>query len=351
MVSRGLSNAIARNLHKPAPLREHAHFLGRKAMSANPFVADSAVAARLGSVPSQVKLALANAASEAIALGKREPQRNMGGVIPAEVAAELVARFKLASVRDLMCLLLDVAAREMAKPLISDFHVGAVGLETETGNLILGGNVEFPTTHLGYTLHGEGFVFTRAMSRGTNIAVIAIGEAHPCAHCRQCLAEYAASDRLDLIDPLGHTLTLAQLYPWPFDPAYLWERGAVPGRKLWPDLRFDEDSVSPAAETLLAAGQRSHSPYSKCPGALTLHLHDGATVAGAAIESVAFNPTIHPVQAALVDLLAHGYGYDDIMGASLGTVRGGAVDYTPSTRELLSRIAPEAPVMVMGWTA
>lgn len=320
-------------------------------MSANPFVADSAVPERLGKVTEADKLALAEAVVAALTIGNKAPQHNMGAVIPAEFVGELVSRFALHSVRDLMCLLLDVAAQKIAKPLISDFHVGAVGLETETGNLILGGNIEFPTTHLGYTLHGEGFVFTRAMSRGTNIAIIAIGEAHPCAHCRQCLAEYAASDRLELIDPLGHTLTLAQLYPWPFDPAYLGERGAVPGRELWPNLRFDEDSVSPAAKTLLGAGRRSHSPYSKCPGALTLHLRDGATVTGTAIESVAFNPTIHPVQSALVDLLAHGYGYEDITGASLGTVRGGAVDYTASARELLSRIAPNAPVMVMGWTA
>lgn len=318
-------------------------------MSANPFVADVAVPERLGKVSEAQRSALAEAAKAAIAGAKGQPDANMGGVIPASVVSDLVSQFELSSVRDLMCLLLDVAATEMAKPLISDFHVGAVGLEAETGNLILGGNVEFPTTHLGYTLHGEGFVFTRAMSRGSNISVIAIGEAHPCAHCRQCLAEYAASDRLELIDPLGHRLTLAQLYPWPFDPAYLGERGAVPGRELWTDLRFEEDSVSPAAKTLLAAGRRSHSPYSKCPGAVTLHLRNGAAVTGMAIESVAFNPTIHPVQAALVDLLAHGFGYEDILGASLGTVRGGAVDYTVSTRELLSRIAPDAPVMVMGW--
>ena len=315
----------------------------------NPFSADQAVPARLSQVSPATRSALAEAAQAAIAAGRNRPQDNLGGVLPAATAAELVTRFELHSVRDLMCLLLDTAAKTMAKPLISDFHVGAVGLEAETGNLILGGNVEFPASHLGYTLHGEGFVFTRAMSRGTDMAVIAIGEAHPCAHCRQCLAEYAASDRLELIDPLGHTLTLSQLYPWPFDPAYLGERGAVPGRDLWPDLRFEEDSVSPAAEILLAAGRRSHSPYSKCPGALTLHLKDGAAVTGIAIESVAFNPTIHPVQAALVDLLAHGYGYSDIAGASLGTARGGAVDYTVSTRELLSRLAPEAPVMVMGW--
>jgi len=318
-------------------------------MSINPFAADSAIPARLALVSAETRIALAERVRASVASANHNPRDNAGGVVPAEVVTGLVAEFGLASVRDLMCLLLDVA-KDIAKPGISNFFVGAVGLEAETGNLILGGNVEFLGTHLGYTLHGEGFVFTRAMSRGTNISVIAIGEAHPCAHCRQCLAEYAASDRLELIDPLGHTLTLSQLYPWPFDPDYLGESGAVPGRELWSDLKFEEDAASPVAEALLTVGRRSHSPYSKCPGAVLLHLKDGNVVSGLAIESVAFNPTIHPIQSAMVDLLAHGYSYSDIAGASLGTVRGGDVDYMVSTRELLGRMAPGAPLLVLGWT-
>jgi len=317
-------------------------------MSVNPFAADSAVPARLAAIGPEVRDAIAARVKAAILAQNRQPASNDGSILVASVAAELVTEFGLASVRDLMCLLLGVA-KDIANPSISDFHVGAVGLEAETGNLILGGNVEFPGTHLGFTLHGEGFVFTRAMSRGTNISVIAIGEAHPCAHCRQCLAEYAASDKLELIDPLGHTLTLAQLYPWPFDPNYLGQSGAVPGRELWPALKFDGDAVSPVTATLLAIGRRSHSPYSKCPGAVLLHLKDGSTVSGLAIESVAFNPTIHPIQTAMVDLLAHGYVYADISGATLATVLDGDVDYSASTRELLARVAPETPLQILGW--
>lgn len=317
-------------------------------MSINSFAADSAIAARVAAVEPEVRAQLAERVKAAIVSANHNPRENAGSVVPAALAAELIAEFRLTSVRDLMCLLLDTA-KDIARPGISNFFVGAVGLETETGNLILGGNVEFPGTHLGFTLHGEGFVFTRAMSRGTDISVIAIGEAHPCAHCRQCLAEYGASDKLELIDPLGHTLTLAQLYPWPFDPAYLGEAGAVPGRELWPNLRLIEETGSPAAEALLAIGKRSHSPYSKCPGAVLLHLKDGNIVVAGAIESVAFNPAIHPVQAAMVDLLAHGYAYSDISGTTLGTVRGGAVDYSLSTRELMARVAPDTPILVLGW--
>lgn len=317
-------------------------------MSINPFAADSAVPARMAAIAPEARTAIAARVKAAISTQNRLPANNDGSVLAASIAAELVSEFRLHSIRDLMCLLLD-AAKDIASPSISDFHVGAVGLETETGNLILGGNVEFPGTHLGFTLHGEGFVFTRAMSRGTNVSVVAIGEAHPCAHCRQCLAEYAQSDTLELIDPLGHTLTLAQLYPWPFDPDYLGESGAVPGRELWPALKFDED-VLPMTDALLAIGRRSHSPYSKCPGAVLLHLKDGNTVSGLAIESVAFNPTIHPIQAAMVDLIAHGYTYADIKAATLGTVLDGDVDYSASTRELLARVAPEAPLQILGWT-
>jgi len=326
-----------------------AYSFGNSLMSANPFTADPAVPRRLESLGREVGDAVRQAARAALADTRPGPDANDGGVLPRAVADELVTRFGLASVRELMLLLLDVA-QGLARPPISDFHVGAVGLEAGTGNLILGGNVEFPGTHLGYTLHGEGFVFTRAMSRGTDIAVIAIGEAHPCAHCRQCLAEYAASDRLELIDPLGHTLTLAQLYPWPFDPAYLGQRGAVPGRVLWPDLAFAAEPRHPAGPALLAAGRRSHSPYSGCPGAVVLLLADGSHVAGAAVESVAFNPTIQPLQAAMVDLIAHGHAPADITGALLGMVVGGTVDYRRATAELLAAVAPDAPLTVAGWT-
>ncbi len=309
-------------------------------MSPNPFTADPAIPERLARLGAETAGKVRQAAREALT----------DGILPHAAAETIMRRFALASVRELMLILLDLA-KDGARPSISNFHVGAVGLESETGNLVLGGNVEFPGTQLGFTLHGEGFVFTRAMSRGTNISVIAIDEAHPCAHCRQCLAEYARSDRLELIDPLGHTLTLAQLYPWPFDPTYLGERGAVPGQENWPGLTLASGADHPLGEPLLAAGRRSHSPYSQCPGAVVLSLADGSHVSGLAIESVAYNPTIQPIQAAMVDLIAHGHGYDAITGAVLGTVIGGAVDYSRATAELLTRIAPGAPLTILGWSA
>jgi cytidine deaminase len=308
-------------------------------LSHNPFTADASIKARIDELTPTIGAKLVAEIAVRVGAG-HELLSGDGGVLRVGEVDRLISRFDLAGVEELMLLALP-AAQRISQPPISDFHVGAVGLEAETGNLVLGGNIEFPGTHLGTAVHGEGFVFTRAFSRGTTIRTIAIGEAHPCAHCRQYLSEFAASRDLVLIDPLGHRLTMAQLYPWPFDPVYLGESGAVPGKTLW-TLEADDPM-------LREAGERAHTPYSKCPGAVVLRLQDGSSVRGSAIESVAFNPTMGPLQAALIDLLAHGRRFDEIASATLGTVHSGSVDYEASVRELLGKIAPEAALEVIHW--
>ncbi|HEY0034937.1 MAG TPA: hypothetical protein VGB81_16870 [Devosia sp.] len=308
-------------------------------MSFNPFNADIAVPTRLAAIAEAKRTAIQR---DAMAAAR-------DGIIPAAIAERLVVEHGLSSIRNLMLLLLD-AAKGYARPAISNFFVGAVGLETPSGDLVLGGNVEFPGTHLGFTLHGEGFVATRVFNRGADLAVIAIGEAHPCAHCRQYLSEFAAGRSLELIDPLGHTLTLAQLYPWPFYPSYLGEPGAMPAVVSRPELALAVSDLSPAISgLLLVAGRHAHAPYSKCPGAVVLELTDGRILSGASVESVAFNPTVGPLQSALVELLAAGRSYEEIASVTLGTVLSGSVDYSASTRELLFKIAPNARLTVVGW--
>ncbi len=295
-------------------------------MSLNPFAADPAVPVRLAAMPAATRAAVQGLISQATA-----------GIIPAAAVSAAGV-----NVRDAMRLLVE-PARAFAHPPISGFFVGAVGLERDTGNLILGGNLEFPGTHLGLTVHGEGFVATRAFHRGMALSAIAIGEAHPCAHCRQYLSEFSWASDLDLIDPLGHSLRLSQLYPWPFDPAYLGQDGALPGHER--PLAFDDSGPA----ELLSAGRRAHAPYSNCPGAVLLALADGTKLTGCSIESVAFNPTMQPAMAALIELAAHGRDPGDIRAIWLGTVRSGAVDYTASTIELMARVAPGVPVTVTGW--
>jgi cytidine deaminase len=318
-------------------------------MSHNPITADATVKEKLDAVVADRGDAI-SISIQAILSGRRGAVGdNLGGVITGDEVSSLCTWFGLDNVEQLMLLVLP-HARALSRPLISKYEVGAVGLVKDSGAIIIGCNVEFPGTHLGTTLHGEGFITTRAFSRGESLAKIAIGEAHPCAFCRQYLSEFASARDLLLIDPLGHRLKLSELYPWPFDPAYLGESGAVPGTVHWPTLQLEPNPLSPdIAAKLEATGQRAYAPYSKSPSAIVLLLSDGSMIGGATIESVAYNPTISPLQAAIVDLLAHGYEYRDIIDAALVTTRGGSVDYATSTAELLWRLVPGVRLQTVSW--
>jgi cytidine deaminase len=316
-------------------------------VSFNPFRADPEIRSRQERLAQSIGIPLRAEILSLLSGFARRAGGNDGAVLPKQQAEALIARYGLGGVEELMLLAL-VPARNFAKPPISSFFVGAVGLERETGNLVLGGNMEFPQTHLGFTVHGEGFVFTRAASRGTTISHLAIGEAHPCAHCRQYLSEFAATRELVLIDPLGHRLSMAELYPWPFDPIYLGEAGYVSGTGDTGRSLADNDLPPTIAAALLAAAQRAHAPYSKCPGAVVLSLRDGGLIAGFAIESVAFNPTMGPLQAALINLNANGYEPGDIASAALATRLNGDVDYSVSTAELLGKVAPGVALGIVG---
>lgn len=328
---RGLSNAFA-----------------EPTLSANPFSADARIRDRVAALHETSGAAIEAAIGAFIGSGKGKTDRNEGSMVPAAAVDRLMREYGLETVEELILVGL-LATQKMARPPISNYFVACIGLEAETGNLVLGGNLEFPRTHLGYTVHGEGFVFTRAFSRDTSIKTIAIREAHPCAHCRQYLSEFAATRDLTLIDPLGHRLKMADLYPWPFDPAYLEDKGVVVGDIPNAEITLGPHNLAPdTAARLLEAARRSHAPYSKSPGAVALTLSDGGVVTGAAIESVAFNPSMGPMQAAIIDLLAHGYTYDDVTGAALATVEEGAVDYSRNAAELLAAIAPDVRLTVVG---
>jgi cytidine deaminase len=319
-------------------------------VSTNPFRADPGIGQRMDMLEADKGEAVRAAAKDATPVAKTDPAKNLGSVLSRK-GVETICRDHGVALEELMLLILPLA-QSLSRPPISRFHVGAVGLERETGNLILGCNLEFPGTHLANTVHGEGFVVTRAVSRGTSIEKIAIGEAHPCAHCRQYLAEFAGSRDLLLIDPLGHRLNLAQLYPWPFDPQYLGQSGLVPGTALHGQLALPSQALPvETADALLAGARRAYAPYSGSPGVVVLTLHDGTQVSGVSIESVAFNPTMSPLQSALIDLCAHGCAATDIGSATLATTVGGAVDYSRSTAELLSAVAPQARLDVIPWAA
>ncbi len=324
-------------------------------MSGSPCSPDPAVAARRRGLVASLGAAFEARLAAARAAGGVDP-RHPRAVIPAAVATKLVQGLALEDVEEAMLLALETA-RALARPPVSGYRVGAVGLASPSGDLILGGNLELPGASIWQTVHGEGSVTLLARARGELVATLALAQARPCAHCRQVLAEMdgaagsAAGHGLRLIDPTGHVLRLADVYPWPFEPGDLGMAGANPGAIVWPDLVLADVALPPdVADALVAAGQRSHAPYSGTPAAVALRLIDGSVITGAVLESVAFNPTIGPVQDALVGLLAAGHQLDDIREAWLAIPREARVGHETTARDALTAAAPRSPLHVTYWS-
>ena len=272
-----------------------------------------------------------------------------GSTIAAATAAELVARHGLASMEELALLSLSVA-QDMARAPISGFEVPAVGIEAESGDLLLGANLEFPGTELGTTVHAEGFVTLRARRRGRSLGTLVVREARPCAHCRQTLSESASADSLVLVDREGNRRRLDDVYPLPFRPDALGIDGDTPSTVRWPDLALEAAAAPPdIAGLLVEVGAKAHAPYSEAPSAVAVRLADGRVLAAGAFESVAFNPSISAAQAVAVEIAAARASWSDIREGWLARRPAASIDPEPGFRALLGAIAPAADLRVVHW--
>lgn len=269
-----------------------------------------------------------------------------GQVVPAAAIPGLLAETGLADTDALMLALLPLA-QQIARPPVSQFRVGAVGLAAGSGDLILGANVEFPGAGTSDTVHAEQFLFTRAYQLGERLARIAVS-ARPCGHCRQFMNEFAGAGSLVILDPGGDRQSLAELLPFSFGPADLGASGAGPTHRQ--AMQITENSVPmEALAALRAAGERAYTPYGGCPSAVVLTLADGTILAGSAIENAAYNPGLPPLQAALINLIALGRAYGEIESALYGAVAGAPFDHFAATAKLLSIIAPGALLESLSW--
>jgi cytidine deaminase len=304
-----------------------------------PFARDPVVAARVARLQAK--------AGPRIVASVLDLSAGQAVVARSDVAA-LVGELALASARELALLALPAAAT-LARPPISDYHVGAVGL-ARSGELLLGGNLEFPGASIHHTVHGEGFVTLRARALGLWLDALAIGEARPCAHCRQVLAEMAWADGLRLIDPFGADVGLWDVYPAAFVPGDLGMSPAAAtgsGRAASSVPAGIPDDVAGA---FAAVSPRVHAPYSGEPAAVVLRTADGGLFGGAVLESVAFNPTVGPMQDALVAVAAAGVPFAAVRHAWLATVANARVGHVAGAAELLAAVAPGASFAVTYWS-
>ena len=233
---------------------------------------------------------------------------------PASLTAEQVSMLKSATGLDedaLAFALLPLAAACACTPL-SNFNVGAIARGV-SGTWYFGANMEFLGATMQQTVHAEQSAISHAWLRGEKgLAAITVNYT-PCGHCRQFMNELNSGLDLRIHLPGREPHPLRDYLPDAFGPKDLDIKTLLMDEQ---DHGFapQGDALTQAA---IAAASRSHMPYSQSPSGVALECKDGRIFSGSYGENAAFNPTIPPLQGALIMLNLNGYGYADIQRAVL----------------------------------
>jgi cytidine deaminase len=259
-------------------------------------------------------------------------RQSAGGYVPAAVVERIVASG--VPLEQLMLNLIPLA-KTFAIPAISNFFVGAVA-HGVSGNLYLGANYEFPGQALSFTIHGEQAATMHAISFGeTGIDLLAVSAA-PCGYCRQFLNELTSASTLKIILPNTPTTPLTALLPNAFGPTDLGITAALMSPQSHGMTVDGSDDLIDAA---LNAANASYAPYSKSYAGVALKTADGSIYSGGVAENAAFNPSMSPLEAAIVALTINGRKkYDDIIDAVLVQAAGSKACQIDATRDVLATI-------------
>ncbi len=178
---------------------------------------------------------------------------------------------------------------------ISGFHVGAVAIG-ESGKLYLGANLEFTGVPLSSSLHAEQSAVLNARAHGETAISGIVVSAAPCGHCRQFLWELPNAGALKVVFE-DRESTLEALLPNAFGEP------RAPGHSLLDTQQIDLQPMVPQknvlAQRAIEVARNSYVPYTQSPEGLALACVDGTIFTGCTSESVAFNPTVPALIAAL----------------------------------------------------
>lgn len=266
------------------------------------------------------------------------------GRIPA-TAVEALGKSENASLDELMLGLLPLAQSYSRAP-ISNFFVGVVG-RGASGSFYLGANIEIPGQCLGFAVHAEQSALSNAyMNSEQSVTSLAVVGGAPCGHCRQFMEELSPAGEILILVPNQPPAKLASILPAAFGPAALGAtQGALPIRKANLALTFGASDALTAAA--LDAACRAYAPYSKSPAGVAIRTTGGRIFQGCYIENVAFNPSLSPLQTALVQLIAAGQAYSAISAVTLVEVQGAKISQRAVTETVLAAIAPQLKLEVV----
>lgn len=266
------------------------------------------------------------------------------GRIPAS-AVEALAKSENTSIDDVMMGLLPLAQSYSRAP-ISNFFVGVV-VRGASGSLYLGANIEIPGQCLGFAVHAEQAALSNAyMNSEQSVTSLAVVGGAPCGHCRQFMEEISPAGEMLILVPNQPPVKLASILPAAFGPAALGAtQGALPIRKV--NLALSDGVPDALNAAALDAACRSYAPYSKSPAGVAIRTAGGRIFQGCYIENVAFNPSLSPLQTAIVQLIAAGQAYSAISAVTLVEVQASKISQRAVTETVLAALAPQLKLQVV----
>ncbi|MBS0909764.1 cytidine deaminase [Tatumella sp. JGM118] len=213
---------------------------------------------------------------------------------------------------DALALALLPLAASCAVTPISHFNVGAIARGV-SGRWYFGANMEFSGATMQQTVHAEQSAITHAWLSGEEkLAAITVNYT-PCGHCRQFMNELNSGLSLTVCLPDHPPRTLADYLPAAFGPADLNIHSVLMDIN---DQQFVPQG-DPLTQAAIRAASLSYAPYSAAYSGVALQTRDGKIYAGRYAENAAYNPSLPPLQSALILLNIRGGDCTDIQRAVL----------------------------------
>lgn len=255
---------------------------------------------------------------------------------PAMLKAEQVEAIKQRCGLDddaLAFALLPLAAACSLAP-ISRFYVGAIA-RGQSGNLYFGANMEFSGAPMQQTIHAEQCAVTHAWLRGEPALASITVNYTPCGHCRQFMNELNSGSDLKIRLPGREPATLGDYLPDAFGPKDLDIATLLMDRV---DHGFQLALTDELEQAALAAANQSHAPYSNAHSGVALEAEDGTIYTGRYAENAAFNPSLPPLQAALILMNVSGGDCQKVSRAVLAEPESAILTQWDATRATLGAL-------------
>lgn len=257
--------------------------------------------------------------------------------IEAAKVEEIIKRTGI-SVNDLLKELVQIA-KPLARPPISNYRVSEAGLGA-SGNIYLGVNLEFPGCPLNQAIHGEQTMVTLARNHGEQKLVSMVIPAEPCGFCRQFINEIGEdANELQILIPECEPKAFSDLLPNSFGPKNL---GDMKERLLTPCKEFKSQHEDFLTAKAIEAAHNSYAPYTLAKSGVVIKTLDGGIFCGSYLENAAYNPSLSPLQTALVELVADGQQYENIIEVVLVEKTSAVISQEDTTLLVLKKISPQA---------